>query len=61
MKFYVDGEGRVRLPQVLAASTPEFGEAAKAAVSQWRYEPLSERGRPIVATDQWEFQFKANN
>ena len=61
VKFYVDEEGRVRLPQVVEATTPEFGEAAKAAVSQWRYEPLSEGGRPVVATDQWQFQFKATN
>ena len=61
VKFYVDEEGRVRLPQVMEASTPEFGEAAKAAVCQWRYEPLSTGGRRVVATDQWQFQFKANN
>jgi TonB family protein len=61
VKFFVDEEGRVRLPQVLEASTPEFGEAAKAAVAEWRYEPPCDGGRPVVATDQWRFQFKANN
>lgn len=61
VRFYVDQEGRVRLPEVIEATTPEFAEAALAAVVQWRYEPPQHRGRNIVATDNWSFQFKANN
>ena len=45
----------------IEASTPEFGEAALAAVAQWRYEPPQQGGRTIVASDNWAFQFKANN
>lgn len=61
VRFYVDQEGRVRLPEVIEATTPEFADAALAAVAQWRYEPPQERGRSIVASDNWAFQFKANN
>lgn len=61
VRFYVDEEGRVRLPEVIEASTPEFGEAAVAAVAQWRYEPPRQDGRTIVASDNWAFQFKATN
>ena len=61
VRFYVDEEGRVRLPEVIEATTPEFADAALAAVAQWRYEPPQHRGRNIVASDNWAFQFKANN
>jgi TonB family protein len=61
VRFYVDEEGRVRMPEVIEATTPEFADAALQAVAQWRYEPPQDRGRAIVAADNWAFQFKANN
>jgi len=61
VRFYVDEDGRVRLPEVIEATAPEFGEAAVAAVAQWRYEPPKDGGRRIVASDHWQFQFKATN
>jgi TonB family protein len=61
VRFYVDEQGHVRLPEVIEATTPEFGDAAIAAVSQWRYEPPLDGGRRIVASDHWAFQFRANN
>jgi TonB family protein len=61
VRFYVDEDGRVRLPEVIEATTPEFADAALAAVSQWRYEPPQDGGRRIVASEHWQFQFKANN
>jgi TonB family protein len=61
VRFYVDEEGRVRLPEVIDATAPEFAAAAVAAVSQWRYEPPRINGRNIVAYDHWEFKFQAAN
>ncbi|MBP7483161.1 MAG: TonB family protein [Lacunisphaera sp.] len=61
VRFYVDETGRVRLPEVLAASAPEFGAAALAAVAQWRYEPPQHGGRTVVAADNWAFKFTAVN
>lgn len=61
VRFFIDERGRVRLPEVIEATTPEFGAAALAAVSQWRYEPPSDGSRNIVVADNWSFQFKANN
>jgi TonB family protein len=61
VRFYVDEEGRVRLPEVIEATAPEFADAALAAVAHWRYEPPQLGGRNIVASDNWAFQFKANN
>lgn len=61
VRFYVDEAGRVRLPEVTAATTPEFADAVLSAVAQWRYEPPQADGRSIVASDHWAFQFKATN
>jgi TonB family protein len=58
VQFYVDETGRVRLPKVLHATTPEFGEAAVAAVANWRYEPPRNGRRPVIVTEHWAFQFK---
>lgn len=61
VRFYVDEEGRVRLPEVIEATTQEFADAVLAAVAQWRYEPPLHGGRSVVASDNWSFQFKATN
>ena len=61
VRFYVDEEGRVRLPEVIDATSPEFAAAAVAAVSQWRYEPPRSGGRNVVAADRWAFKFAAAN
>ena len=61
VRFYVDEDGRVRLPEVIQATEPEFAEAALAAVKQWRYEPPQLGGRRVIACDNWNFKFAANN
>ena len=55
--FYVDETGRVRAAVVTEASSPEFAEAAKAAVAQWRYDAPRQNGRPVVAVENWNFRF----
>jgi len=55
--FYVDETGRARAAFVTDASAPEFAEAALAAVGQWRYEAPRQNGRPVVAMENWSFQF----
>ena len=59
--FYIDADGRVRLPAVIEASAPEFAAAALAAVAKWRYEPPRAGARAIVASDNWSFKFRAVN
>lgn len=61
VRFFIDQEGRVRLPQVSEATAPEFADAALAAVTQWRYEPPRKGMRRIVVAENWSFQFTANN
>lgn len=61
VRFYVDQDGRVRLPQVSEATAPEFADAALAAVALWRYEPPRKGARHIVAAENWAFSFGATN
>ena len=56
--FYIDREGKVRMPHVVATTTPEFGATAIAAVSDWRFNPPKKKGGATVATDSWSFEFK---
>ena len=55
--FYIDETGRARAAVVTEASSPEFAEAARAAVAQWRYEAPKQNGRPVVAVQNWNFRF----
>jgi len=55
--FYVDETGHARAAFVTEASAPEFAEAALAAVGQWRYEAPRQNGRPVIAMENWSFQF----
>ena len=45
-------------PQLLSATTPEFGEAALAAVRQWRFLPRVKDGEAVEAKVNMPFQFR---
>ena len=55
--FYVDEAGHARAAAVTEASSPEFAEAARAAVEQWRYEAPKQNGRSVIAVENWNFRF----
>ena len=55
--FYVDEAGHARAAVVTEATSPEFAEAALAAVGQWRYEAPRQNGRPVIAVENWNFRF----
>ncbi len=59
--FYVDSDGKVRMPYVVSATAPEFGAAAVAAVANWRFTPPKFKGNATVATDSWAFEFKRSS
>jgi TonB family protein len=59
--FYVDADGKVRMPHVISATEPEFGAAAVAAVSNWRFNPPKQKGNSVIATDSWTFAFNKRN
>ena len=59
VKYFVDATGRVRLPTVISASEPAFGEAALTAMRQWRYDPPRIDGRPVIVLERHAFEFNA--
>ena len=57
VSFTVDPRGRVGDPAVVSASQPEFGEAALAAIRQWRFLPGVKDGRPVESRAEMPFEF----
>ncbi|HEY8995763.1 MAG TPA: TonB family protein [Lacunisphaera sp.] len=57
--FYIDEEGRVRMPAVDRESADDLLAAASvAAVEQWRFEPPLRKRQPVLVYVQQEFTFK---
>lgn len=60
VEFYIDTEGRVRIPAIgRESANDELAAAAVAAVEQWRFEPPMRRGVPVLVRAQQEFRFVA--
>ncbi|AOS45066.1 Gram-negative bacterial tonB protein [Lacunisphaera limnophila] len=57
--FYIDEEGRVRMPAVERESADDLlAAAAVAAVEQWRFEPPLRKGGRVLVYAYQEFTFK---
>lgn len=57
VKYFVDQEGKVRVPVVTECSSPQLGLAALAAVEQWTFEPPRAGGQPTIALETGQFTF----
>lgn len=58
--FFIDEEGRVRLPAVTretSAANEDFAAAAIEAVSKWQFEPPLSKGEPALVAAVQEFKF----
>ena len=55
--FRLDARGRAWEPVVVAASRPEFGEAALAVINDWRFLPKVRNGRPVETKVELPFDF----
>ncbi|MEO7413753.1 MAG: TonB family protein [Opitutaceae bacterium] len=56
--FYVDQEGRPRMPVVLRASHELFARAVVDALEQWRFSPPTRAARPVVVRVVQDFVFR---
>ena len=55
--FYIDMEGRPRIPVVLRAPHEFYANAAAEALMQWRFNPPSRRGQPMIVRATQQFSF----
>lgn len=59
--FYVDDEGRTRMPVVVRSSDPLLASHAVEAVTRWRFAPPTLRGQPTAVRVRQEFRFAAGS
>jgi outer membrane biosynthesis protein TonB len=55
--FYIDADGRPRMPVVMKATHVAYAAAAADALMQWRFEPPTYQGRPVSVRLVQEFLF----
>jgi len=55
--FFIDENGRVRVPLAQPDAPPELAAAAMNAVRQWRFAPPLRHGEPALVRASQEFQF----
>jgi TonB family protein len=60
VEFFIDEEGRVRVPTVAREFADDaYAAAMVAAVEQWRFEPPQRRGHPVLVLAQQDFNFRS--
>lgn len=58
VEFYIDDQGRVRMPAVDRAEADDaYAAAAVRAVEQWHFEPPVRKGRPVLVLARQDFSF----
>jgi TonB family protein len=57
VSFYIDEHGTVRMPAVNAGAHPYLAEEAVAAVREWKFEPPTSKGKPVLVAASQEFNF----
>lgn len=56
--FYIDEEGRVRMPAVKrTVANDQYAANAMAAIKRWHFEPPLVKGRPVLVHAQQQFNF----
>lgn len=58
VEFFLDEDGRPRLPRVRHATDPAFGYAAVQAVAEWTFDPPTTHGHPTVMRVAVPFYFR---
>lgn len=57
VEFFIDEEGRARVPVAVVADHPWLAGSAVAAVAQWRFAPPTRQGRPVLVRAEQVFTF----
>ncbi len=59
VSFYIDESGTVRLPSVDVTEDPELASAAIDALRNWKFEPPTCKGHPVLVRASQRFNFRA--
>jgi TonB family protein len=57
--FYIDENGAVRMPAVDAGAQPYLSDIAVTAVRDWKFEPPTSHGKPVLVAATQEFDFSS--
>ncbi len=57
VQFFIDETGTVRMPSIIQSDGQALSDAAVQAVSTWRFEPPTARGRPVLVRAEQVFHF----
>jgi TonB family protein len=60
VRFYIDETGAVRMPAVASDTHPYLANSAVAALREWRFEPPTRHGRPVLIAASQVFAFGSN-
>jgi TonB family protein len=58
VEFYIDEQGAVRMPSIIGRPPRQLAELAVGSVSQWKFEPPTSKGRPVLVCVRQVFRFK---
>ena len=58
VEFYIDEQGAVRMPSVIGGPPRLLAELAVDSVRQWKFEPPTSKGRPVLVCVRQVFRFK---
>lgn len=58
VNFFIDESGSVRLPSIVAADDYRLGELAIQAINQWKFEPPTRGGKPVMVKATQVFYFE---
>ncbi len=59
IEFYIDEQGVVRMPSVVQTEDMDAAVSAVLAVKEWKFEPPTRNGRPVLVKVQQTFRYKA--
>jgi TonB family protein len=57
IEFFIDETGKLRMPAILSADYDELASLAVAAMQQWKFEPPTRQGVPVLVRAKQVFHF----
>lgn len=58
IKYFIDEEGRVQLPEIVTATNDDFAWAALTSVSRWRFSPPMRNAKAVIVRTESSIRFE---